>query len=397
VWWAILGTIAFSAFFMMFIEYLEGKRDGRSMTSWFGDHLYLSNMAFSQNFAYQNPRSGAGRVFLSSFAFWAMLIGATYTANLASLLVENALSSEVSSIKGAMEAQLSICIHDGSASETIVKSLFPKIQTYDKVVKCSTPAEMYRQLRVGGCNLLVGTRQEFQIYKIQEKFGCGLLQVGDELHISSANFAIKFDPLNCDSVLAYVMNIHLHAMAVDGNMTELWDGYIDAIEDTCVSENDDEERRRRLAKGGGGGGASEAEAVTGGDVNALQIKGMSGVFLFHGGGTVFALLLAVYAHFRRRYKKKKTLTNQVKLPEKEEIKPELQRRYEDLKHDFVSQLDDLFQAQMAKQKSNVVELPFGETSSDESAVPTASSVRASRVNMDGSITSSWMQSSLISL
>jgi hypothetical protein len=396
---------------MMFIEYLEGKRDGRSMSTWIGDHLYLSNMAFSQNFEYDNPGSGAGRVFLSSFAFWAMLIGATYTANLASLLVENALSSEVSSIKGAMEAELSICIHDGSASETIVKSLFPQMQTYEKVVKCSTTAEMYRKLDNEGCDLLVGTRQEFQIYKIQKQFGCGLLQAGDDLHSSSANFAIKFDPLNCDSVLAYVMNIHLHAMSIDGNITELWDSYIDAIEGTCASEDDDEERRRRLVdatdtsdyvsrslKGigspGGGGGASEAE---GGAVDTLQIKGMAGVFLFHGGGTAIALLLAIYAQFRKRYIKKKPFTNQEKLAEKEEIKSELQRRYEDLKHDFMSQLDDLFQAQMAKQKSNVGELPHGETSSDGSAFPTASSLRVSRINMDGSITSTRSKTSLISL
>jgi hypothetical protein len=286
---------------------------------------------------------------------------------LASLFVEHALSSEVSSINGAIKAGLSICIHDGSASETIVMSLFPQLRTYAKLVNCSTIDEMYLKLDNEGCDLLVGTRQEFEIYKVQKRFGCGLLQVGDDLHISSANFAIKFDPLNCDSVLAYVMKIHLHAMSVDGNITELWDSYIDAIEGTCASVDDDRERRRRLvdttdtsddvsrslAGRGGGRDTSLAHAISGGELDALHIKGMSGVFFFHGGGTVFALLLAIYAQFRKRNSKKKPFTNQVKLAEKEEIKSELQRRYEDLKHE----LDDLFQVQMAKQKSNVVELP----------------------------------------
>lgn len=445
VWWAILGTIAFSAVFMMFIEYLEDARRGRSLSTWFGDHLYLSNMAFSQNFAYENPISGAGRVFLSSFAFWAMLIGATYTANLASLLVENALSSEVNSIESAMKAGLSVCIHDGSASETIVRSLYPSFQTYDKVVKCSTPSEMYTKLNNDQCDFLLGTRQEFEIYKIQEKYGCGLIQAGNELHSGAASFAIKFDPLNCDSVLAYVMNIHLHAMSVDGSMTDLWDSYIDAIEGTCSITTEEENSRRRAltatekddetsstasrnlkGKGAsGGGGASEAEAAAGSNVdNLLKIKGMAGVFLFHLGGTILALLLTAYAHIRARHfrKDKKTITmgevNKIGMAEKQQqvtkkkiaMNSELERRYEELKQDFMSQLDDLFQAQMARQNSAQMARQNSSRTRSTSTMfimeedypafaQTGSTSRTRRISMDGAITSNETssQSSLLSL
>eukprot|EP00980_Cylindrotheca_fusiformis_P002580 scaffold609_cov130-Cylindrotheca_fusiformis.AAC.16 len=445
VWYAILGTIAFSAFFMMMIEYLENKRDGRSFPTWFGDHLYLSNMAFSQNFAYDNPISGAGRIFLSSFAFWAMLIGATYTANLASLLVENALSSPVHSIRGAMQADLSICVHDGSASETIVRTLHPEIQSYDKVVKCSTPAEMYTKLNNDQCDLLLGTRQEFEIYKIQKQYGCGLVQAGNELHQGSASFAIQFDPLNCDSVLAYVMNIHLHAMSVDGNITKLWDSYIDAIDGRCEDANVDEyyDRRRRLqtmkdkekedierntsspppssssnnrmlkGKGGGGGGdAGEAAGMTGSNVDELlKIKGMAGVFLFHLCGTSLALLVAIYSQFRRRYikpKKKMVMANkslssssaaataatagyQDSNMQKYNKQPqtELERRYEALKQDFMIQLDDLFEVtKMKKQYSENtlgMENAFETSSEDDISSCMPITARSRRIDMDGSV------------
>jgi len=243
VWVLIMVTIVFSAIFMIFIEYMERARDNRSWTTWIGDHIYQSNLTFSQNFTYEMPRSGAGRIFLSTFSFWSMLIGATYTANLASLLVENALSSEVNSIKAAMDAQIPICVHDGSASLTIVATMHPAFKTYDKVVKTSTTTQMYDYLRSGKCDILVGTRQEFEILKVQEKYGCNLVQAGPEIHSGSASFVIKFDPLGCDSVLAYVLNIHLHAMIVDGTMSNYWDGYINGIDGTCVNKEGLQQRR----------------------------------------------------------------------------------------------------------------------------------------------------------
>ncbi|CAJ1959955.1 unnamed protein product [Cylindrotheca closterium] len=391
VWLCIVATIVFSAGFMMFIDHMERGRNDRSWNTWIGDHLYLSNMAFSQNFTYDTPRSGAGRIFLSTFSFWSMLIGATYTANLASLLVENALASSVDSVKAAMDADLSICIHDGSASQTIMTVMYPSIAIYDKVIKTSTPLEMYEKLATQQCDILVGTRQEFQILSVQEKYGCKLVKAGPEIQQGSASFAIKFDPLSCDSVLAYVLNIHLHAMSIDGNMTKYWDSYIDGIDGTCANKEELQTSRRlemekldsvqeeeefdlaaRRLKGGGGG-SSESSAFIGGsteDGAILQMKGMAGVFFIHGLGTAVALILVLYTQLRRKYikapkLKRKEHEESLKITKsltKKPVDADLHRKYEHLKRDFMTQLDDLFEQHLEAKQISQNSSPYVQTS-----------------------------------
>lgn len=436
VWLAIAATVVFSAFFMMFIDYMERARDNRSWKTWIGDHMYLSNLAFSQNFTYDMPKSGAGRVFLSTFSFWSMLIGATYTANLASLLVENALASPISSIKGAMDAELAICIHDGSASDTIVTAMHPSIVTYDKVVKTSTPTEMYEKLALQQCDILVGTRQEFEILRVQEKYGCNLVQAGPEIHSGAASFAIKFDPLSCDSVLAYVLNIHLHAMSIDGNMTKYWDSYIDNIDSTCANKEELQQGRRleidefgsvedweefdmdmesRRLKGsgstgggGGGGGSSESNAFVGGssgDAEVLQIEGMAGVFFVHGLGTAVALVLVMYTQLRRKYikapkhrrREQEVLMSKTKLLSERPAETDLHLKYEDLKKDFMSQLDDLFEQHLETTQKSRNSASYGNETASEESVPSSTAspslvvsppTRNSGFDMDGAIRTS---------
>lgn len=328
VWLAIVVTVMLSSLVMVLIEALEHRRDGRRLHVWFSDHLYQSTLAFSQQFVFKHPNSGAGRVFLSSFAFWTMLVGATYTANLASLMVENALASPVTSVEGAMAAKLSICIHDGSASQTIMNSLYPALKEYPKLEKTATTKEMYERLATGRCDILIGTRQEFDIFRIQEDYGCKLVQAGGELYLGSASFAIEFDPLNCDSVLAYVLNIHLNEMSVDGNMTKFWNGYLNSRGSTCEGVVKDTSRRQLTGDGPGDptisvedsgletGSFSQyrhlsetATRVSAGirsdasresNEESLNIMSMAGVFLVHGVGTCVAIFLALYSHFSRR-------------------------------------------------------------------------------------------------
>jgi len=363
-----------------------------------------------------------------------MLIGAAYTANLASLLVENALSSEINSIKAAMDAQIPICVHDGSASLTIVATMHPAFKTYDKVVKTSTTTQMYDYLRSGKCDILVGTRQEFEILKVQQKYGCNLVQAGPEIHSGSASFVIKFDPLGCDSVLAYVLNIHLHAMIVDGTMSKYWDGYINGIDGTCVNKEKLQQRRlldmeesgsiqdedelgftsqRRLVRGaiggasggaigGASGGASDGSEFSAEvDAQVLSIEGLAGVFMIHGFGTMVALGMVFYTYFRRKFIKAPKLRRREQQSRLEKEKfvlerkmdPELlYRRYQDLK----TQLDNLFEEHVeSRQESHEhksartddTSLSTSTVVSPDAGLVSATRSRAkiSQIRMDGSI------------
>jgi Ligand-gated ion channel len=87
VWFVTVLTIVFSGVAFMWIEYLGGHRNDRHFWQWFSDNLYLSAISFPQNYEFQ-PRSAAGRLFGVSISLWALVMTATYTANLASLLVD---------------------------------------------------------------------------------------------------------------------------------------------------------------------------------------------------------------------------------------------------------------------------------------------------------------------
>ena len=76
VWWLIIATLFISGFTYQIIEYIANKRNDRTLRRWTMDHLYLSFLNCTQNFAHE-PTSLGGRVFAVSFAFWAMLIGGT--------------------------------------------------------------------------------------------------------------------------------------------------------------------------------------------------------------------------------------------------------------------------------------------------------------------------------
>lgn len=75
--WVVTGlTIVFSGMAYQWIEWLSGHRRGRSYWQWFSDNVYLSAIAFPQNYEFQ-PRSMGGRVFGVSISFWALVMTGT--------------------------------------------------------------------------------------------------------------------------------------------------------------------------------------------------------------------------------------------------------------------------------------------------------------------------------
>jgi len=447
VWLSIAGTLFLSAVFAMAIESFEGRRDGRSYAWWLGDHLYFSNLAISQHFVFPSPKTGAGRLFLSSFAFWSMLIGATYTANLASLLVENALASPIDSIESAMENDLRICIHEGSASQTIMESLIPKSRIYDKFVGTLTPEIMYQNLMSGACDILLGTRQEYEIFGSQSKYGCNLVQAGTELHASSASFAIEFDPLNCDSVLAYVLNIHMNSLDVDGNLTKYWNLYLENIQqDTCTTEEDQLMgiRRRRMIETDGKDSieanvklptsssssapppsrrnkrrklistvsSGDGSPVSGsGNDEALTISGMAGIFGLHAVGSALSVLLAFYSARKKKKKRHKAAVRKSKMLVEDNnsfmeselnvkylsMKREMTIQMNNMKLDMMAQMDTFFELHRKSLSDSTADLDMEHQQQQQRPLAANNSRESNRNNVVGQVSNDTVQLSNVSV
>ena len=85
VWYVTILTVFVSGWVFQLIEHLSDDRNERPFFQWMMDNLYLSALNSTQNFEYA-PESTAGRLFGFSMAMWALVMTATYTANLATFV-----------------------------------------------------------------------------------------------------------------------------------------------------------------------------------------------------------------------------------------------------------------------------------------------------------------------
>lgn len=351
VWYVTLATIFFSCFVYQILEMLGDERDERSYYQWFSDNLYLSFVNFTQNYSYE-PTTLAGRVFGISFSFWTMLIGAAYTANLASLLVERPIPVDtVASINDGITRGLSMCTHQNSFSDIFIKGQYGQA----KRIPQPNPEDMYNALNDDQCDILIGTTQAWLGFKTIEEYNpdCYLEWVGRTIHQVDAAFTTTVDPgVLCTGLVNEAFNYYLSVIKAEGFFTDQWDKFYaqfatpnfqctnggsgDGGDDAQDQQRQRRRReRRQLAassspastrrttsdvntdnllasigrnlKGdvaqrelkGGGGGTVAAAAANGGDddLDSLTLTQMAGTFLLHAIGSTLALIIAIYTSY----------------------------------------------------------------------------------------------------
>jgi len=150
VWLVTLTTIFLSGLVYQWLEYLQEERGDRDVWEWWCENWYLSAINFTQAYEYQ-PKSLASRLFGISMAVWALVMTATYTANLASLLVDReppALAIE--SMEEVAYWKHTVCTWEGVYSDAFIE------ETYQSVVRVpkKTVLEQYEGLRAGDCDFV---------------------------------------------------------------------------------------------------------------------------------------------------------------------------------------------------------------------------------------------------
>ena len=203
VWIMLLVTILLSCFVFQFLEFVGKVRveDHRSFKKWTLDNLYMSCINFTQNFSHE-PSTLAGQIFSVSFAFWAMLIGAAYTANLASMLVripEPAFT--LNSIQDAINNKMPICMDLQTGILEYMERKYP--EALPLFVGRETREMMYNSLNNGECELLLDYEDDFNIKKTKVEFNpdCYLTWEGNAVNKISQSFVTKMDPGNKCSLL----------------------------------------------------------------------------------------------------------------------------------------------------------------------------------------------------
>ncbi|KAL3942955.1 MAG: hypothetical protein SGBAC_002944 [Bacillariaceae sp.] len=367
VWATTLATVILSGLVFQILEHLNGNRGDRKLWQWWTENLFLSAINATQAYEYGIPKGMPSKIFCFSMALWSLIMTATYTANLASLLVENQQPALriIETIEDAVVFGSPICTWEGTYSDYYLQENFP-----DAIRKPQNSYEaMYEGVHSGECAFLAEAVQQWLTNQHVESFNpnCDLEWVGNGkvVSASAAGFATIADAgFKCTGLIRDVVNMHMEEMIHDGFLRDAW-----AVENSLkkekdcnaytplqVKNSDDEgERRRRLevAKRK----LEESEPSSAGAIEAgsnssqMELSAMLGTFLIHWAFMLYAIAAGVIKkYYRDKYKQVDVVsrvdkeepyneeqagsTQKGKYEESVRLKDELQLQMQDLLHSF---------------------------------------------------------------
>jgi hypothetical protein len=310
VWFVIVVIVIFSSVVNLFIEHI-GKQchEDLSFRKWLMDNLYLSFLNITANYSYE-PQTLGGRVFGVSFAFWAMLITAAYTANLASLLVSKTVPTlRVNDIQEAIDLNMKICVHATSYSETYMKDNYP-FSTPLLVLRANQD-DMYDSLLNKECDILLAYKQSFETYKLRDDTNpdCTLAWEGRVVKNLKDGFSSKLDPaVKCTDLVNEVFNYYITEIVDIGFLDQQWSqhtqkvatpGHCAALDNNMKSESTNSANRRHLKATGDEAAAAATTGASTNESNSLSLKAMAGTMIFQVIGSGIAILVALLSRFER--------------------------------------------------------------------------------------------------
>ena len=289
VWGLIIATIVFSGLVYSGLEILDHRADKRNLGTDIAETTFLAAVTFTSHFEF-HPRTHAARLFTLSLSFWAMLMGAAYTANLASFLVaQNQLGLILLDVQDAVKTNQPICTYASTQADVAVSQAFPRANYARK----DTMEDVFKSVSNGECIVGITTLSAWdhfsRIKKVNED--CQLEWVGRTFEQVPAGFATVADSgTMCTSLLRDVINYHFLAMKTDGFMQAAWETYLQQTTDwNCIAAGLEEEETEKNG--------------------TLTLQNMGGIFAFHlmltGAALVIALCTKVVEIRRKQAKKAK--------------------------------------------------------------------------------------------
>mmetsp|Transcript_33890 Transcript_33890/g.82185 ORF Transcript_33890/g.82185 Transcript_33890/m.82185 type:complete len:640 (-) Transcript_33890:133-2052(-) len=332
VWYTTLGTILLSGIVYQLIEWMSNDRGDRKFWVWFSESLFLSAMNATQAYEYGTPRTAAGKIFGFSSALWGLILTATYTANLASLLVTTSDSplSQIEGIEDVTYLKYPVCTWEGTILDSHLEA--NHASTIRKPKK--ELVDVYDALDDNDCLFAVDTAQGWLEHKSKRRYNpsCKLEWVGGDRKVSTngAGFVAKADSgLKCTSLIRDAMDYYLEQLVSEGWIEKAWETENKRKQDLDCDTfrpdlqaldgfGDDNGRRlrrlqqeaipsprthhRRRMKAGSKSAASAAGALDGGggESQQMELGAMIGSFFVHWVMMAIALAVAAFHRYRKQ-------------------------------------------------------------------------------------------------
>lgn len=223
---------------------------------------------------------GVEGILVFSLAFWAMVISATYTANLASFMITKRQPAyPATSLTEAQYRGVPVCVARGLAVDMKITRDYPDVKLY----RSEGLTEVYTDLRNNKCGLVADTAGRFEVSKLDRELNpdCDLEWVGRAVDRSSAGPVNIVDAgVYCTSLIGHAFEYYLKEMEVNGAIERAFEQYTSSVTNhQCEKEeeisNDAEESFR------------------------LSMVDMGGIFLCHGIACLVGLMVSFFQRCHR--------------------------------------------------------------------------------------------------
>jgi len=277
VWCLIIATTLLSSLTYWWMEWYNEGSDEQELSKKPAENLFFAAISFTGDIRYE-PSTNYARLFVFSLAFFYLLIGSAYTANLASfLVVQNSPAPTVEGVADAVRQGKLICTVGGTETVTLLKAEHPGI----RLVLTESEEDAYAGVKAGDCDFVATGLQTWTriSYNADVNGDCGFTWVGRVFKFLSGGFSVKADSgILCSSLIRDVLNLHMLEMIEEKQLEELWDREYqeratincDAVVGTSSSSDD-------------------------GDETQLGVEDMAGIFIVHWGLVVIAIVMAAFS------------------------------------------------------------------------------------------------------
>lgn len=284
VWVSIVGAIIFTGLMYVVLERLNTESDERELEGRPWVSIFIASLTFTGHFEFR-PNTNPARLISFSWTFWALIMAAAYTANLASFLVSrNGDIVVVATLEEALKRNTPICIQRYTIMDDIVSRKYPDMN----VVRKDTERAIFDALRFPwngperGCGAALTNLGTFENYRINKEinYDCSLTTEKRVIQSLPAGFATSVDTWDwCSSLISYVMNLYITEMIQDGFVANAWKEHISKI-----SEID----------------CPEQVNIGTGDNYRLSLKDMAGIFIVHAFLMLVAIAIAMFDRWRKK-------------------------------------------------------------------------------------------------
>ncbi|CAB9513203.1 receptor ionotropic, delta-2 [Seminavis robusta] len=255
VWAVTLFTIFLSGIVYQILEWYADEREDRGMWEWWLENVYLSFMNSTQAYEYQ-PKTLASRIFGISMAIWALVMTATYTANLASLLVDRQIQGP-QTLDEVVVGGKKMCVWEDTYID------FHLQDNYRKAVRIPKHSELeqFEGLLNGECEYMLTSYATWSKFKGIREYNkkCDMYLVGGKEKELGSGFALTADSGKlCTGLIRDVLDLHMRDIIEEGFLARAWANEFERTKTIdCltykpeIKEAQDEEgaRKRQLRQG----------------------------------------------------------------------------------------------------------------------------------------------------